>query len=100
MGGFGKYGDEYCKIFLAISGVETGFGRVAYAYSAWGMIGVKYPSWEVAIPSCADWIATHYYLRGIDTIEELAFSPYHGGDEDAKRQWIKDLYSFYNTIPL
>ncbi len=95
-----KYGTEYCKIFLSIAGVETGFGRVAYYYSAWGMIGVKYPSWEVAIPRSADWIARNYYMRGIDTIEELAFSPYHGGDDDARKQWILDLYSFYNTIPL
>ena len=95
-----KYSVEYCKIFLSISGVETGFGRVAYYYSAWGMIGVKYPSWEVAIPRSADWIANNYFLRGIDTFEELAFSPYHGGDEVARNQWIKDLYSFYHTIPL
>jgi len=95
-----KYGVDYCKLFLSIAGVETGFGRVAYAYSAWGMIGVKYQSWEEAIPRSADWIARNYYLRGYNTIEKLAYSQYHGGDEIARLAWIGNLYKFYNTIPL
>ncbi len=95
-----KYGTHYCKYFLSISGVESGFGRVCSSYSAWGMISFKFKSWEEAISFSADWIAKNYYLKGYNTFETLSNSGYHGGDQDARQKWVSNLYVFYNQIPL
>lgn len=93
-----KYGDHYCKFFLSIAGIESGYGRVAIGCcNAWGMMGVHWSSWEESIPAASDWIAANYYLKGVDTFEELAYSSYGPHDPEA---WIGNLYSFYNKIPL
>lgn len=93
-----KYGTHYCKFFLSIAGVESGFGRIPIGCcNAWGMIGKYYPSWEVSIPAASDWIASHYYLRGVNTFEALAYSSYGPLNPE---KWIGDLYSFYNRVPL
>ena len=91
-----SYGDHYCKYFLAIAGVESGFGRVCVAYSAWGMVGVKFSSWPDAIQGASQWIANNYYYKGYDTFEELAYSSY--GPHNPEK-WIGNLYYFYNKIP-
>lgn len=93
-----KYGMHYCKFYLSIAGVESGFGRVCSNYSAWGMILVKYPSWEVAIPRAADWIAQNYYLKGYNTFEKLSYDSPYGPHN--KEKWVNNLYSFYNIIPI
>ncbi|MBN2015925.1 hypothetical protein JW766_03755 [Candidatus Dojkabacteria bacterium] len=93
-----KYGIHYCKIYLSLAGVESGFGRIPIGCcNAWGLMGVKYPSWEVAIPKASDWIAQNYYLRGVNTIEKLAYSSYGPLNPE---KWIQDLYFYYNQIPL
>jgi hypothetical protein len=93
-----KYGTHYCKFFLSIAGVESGFGRIPIGCcNAWGMVGKYYPSWEVSIPAASDWIASKYYLKGVNTFEALAYSSY--GPQNPEK-WIGDLYSFYNRIPL
>ncbi|MBU0976590.1 MAG: hypothetical protein ABIE03_04575 [Patescibacteria group bacterium] len=90
-----KYGEHYCKYFLAIAGVESGLGRVCPGHSAWGMIGFRFASWPEAISFSADWIAGNYYLKGVDTFEELAYSSY--GPQNPET-WITHLYSFYNQM--
>jgi hypothetical protein len=94
------YGKDFCKYSLSIAGVESGFGRVCSGYSAWGMISVKYPSWEESIPRAQKWIAETYYLKGYNTFERLAMTSYHGGSDEAKQIWVGNLYSFYNKIPI
>lgn len=93
-----KYGNHYCKFYLSIAGVESGFGRICSSYSAWGMVSVKYPSWEVAIPRAADWIAKNYYLRGFNTFEKLSYDSSYGPVN--QEEWVKHLYYFYNMLPL
>jgi hypothetical protein len=95
-----KYGTHYCKFNLSIAGVESGFGRVCWEYSAWGQVGVNYPSWEVSIPKASDWLANNYFLKGANTFESLAKTTYHGGTDEQKQVWIGNLYYFYNRIPL
>lgn len=92
-----KYGTHYCKFFLSIAGVESGFGRVCPAHNAWGWGGIKFPSWEYSIPYVADQIAQKYYLKGCNTFEVLAYSPY--GPKNPEK-WIGDLYYFFYKIPL
>lgn len=93
-----KYGEHYCKFFLSIAGVESGFGRIPLGCcNAWGMVGKYYPSWEISIPAASDWIASHYYLKGVNTFEKLAYSSYGPLNPE---KWIGDLYYFYNKIPL
>ncbi|MFC1780601.1 hypothetical protein ACFLY9_02810 [Patescibacteria group bacterium] len=94
------YGKDFCKYSLSIAGVESGFGRVCSGFSAWGMIGVKYPSWEVSIPRAQKWLAETYYLKGYNTFERLAMTSYHGGSDEAKQIWVGNLYSFYKKIPI
>jgi hypothetical protein len=92
-----KYSVHYCKYFLSIAGVETGFGRVDYgSYNAWGWGGIRYGSWELSIPRVADQIAKSYYLRGYNTFESLAYSSF--GPQDPE-EWIRHLYHFYNQMP-
>jgi hypothetical protein len=92
-----KYGAHYCKFFLSIAGIESGFGRVPLGCcNAWGIVALRWPSWEVSIPAASDWIARNYYLRGVDTFEELAYSSYGPVNPEG---WIKNLYTFYNQIP-
>lgn len=92
-----KYSAHYCKYFLSIAGVETGFGRVDYgSYNAWGWGGIRYGNWEISIPSVSDQIAKKYYLRGYNTFESLAYSSF--GPQDPEK-WIKHLYHFYNQMP-
>ena len=96
-----KYGEDYCKYFLAIAAVESGYGIIPIGCcQAWGMIYVKYPSWEVAIPKASEYIAQNYYLK-YPTLEQLALnSKYHGGDQEAKIVWLGHLNMYYNQIPL
>lgn len=94
------HGIHYCKYFLSIAGVESGFGRIPIGCcNAWGIVGVYYPSWETSIPKASNWLLNTYYYK-YSTFEQLAFSGYHGGDDEAKKAWISNLYYFYNQIPL
>lgn len=90
------YGSHYCKFFLSIAGVESGFGRVCPPHNAWGWGGARYPSWEYSIPLVSNAIATKYYLKGYNTFEKLAYSSYGPKNPEA---WIVNLYSFYNKMP-
>ncbi len=96
-----KYGKHYCKYFLSIAGVESGFGRIPIGCcNAWGWGSTSPSSWEVSISYHSDEIANRYFLRGFNTFEKLAYSSYHGGDAAARNGWIRKLYSYYNQIPI
>jgi len=92
------YGLHYCKYFISISGVETGFGRVDFGTkNAWGWGGIKFTSWEESIVYVSNAIAQHYYLKGYNTFEKLAYESNYGAHNADK--WVHDLYLYYNQIP-
>lgn len=90
------YGVNFCKMYLSIAGVESGFGVVPIGCcNAYGLIGVKYADWNQSITESTKYIATGYYLKGINTFEKLAYSSY--GPQNPEN-WIKDLYYFASQL--
>ena len=91
-----KQGSHYCKYYLSIAGVESGFGRISIGCcNAHGLVGINYSNWEDSIKSSSNLISKYYYLKGYDTFETLAYSAY-GPHEPEK--WIENLYYFYNMM--
>jgi len=89
-------GSHYCKYYLSIAGVESGFGRIPIGCcNAHGLVGLKFETWEVGITKASNIIYNNYYSKGVDTFEELAYSPYGPVNEE---KWIKNLYSYYNQM--
>lgn len=91
------YGINYCRFFLSIAGIESGFGIKAYGYNAWGWGKMKFSSWNQSIPFIANAIASNYYLKGVNTFEKLAYSPYGPKNPES---WIINLHSINKQIPL
>ena len=90
------YGVHYCKFYLSIAAIESGFGRVPIGCcNAHGIVGIKYASWEESIPKTSAFVYNGYYSKGVDTFEELAYSSYGPKNPEA---WIGHLYQYYNEL--
>ena len=94
------YGLDW-KLVAAISGVESGFGKVlpSGSHNAWGWGiptgssgGIKFASWEEGIATVSHGLKTKYVNRGAHTIDQI------GSIYAASPAWPGKVRFFMNKI--
>ena len=94
-----KYGVDP-RLVVAISGIESSFGKHTYgAHNAWGWgPGKPFGSWQEGIQAVTQGLRTGYYDRGLRTPDKIVHRYAPGSDGNDTGNWVNVVNQFLGQM--